>query len=301
MLSNNLYKSRYVVVEREDKCLIDSNSRLVGRIEAIEADRRRRAAIAAGEDVFEEGFVGGLGGERIDAQSYEGDAAEGGVLKSLDHQEAQEPEGPTPEELRAQAEEELEQARAEVEQIRQIAREELERERQETLDTARRTGYDEGYRMAQAEADQMKEELERERVRLEEEYSALIDELEPQFIDTITAVYNHIFQVELESERNILVHLIETTLRKVESSRTFIVHVSKDDYPYVNMQKKDLSEGAVGGRGVLEVVEDITLHKNECMIETDGGVFDCGLGTQLDELTKRLKLLSFSKNENEFR
>ncbi len=147
----------------------------------------------------------------------------------------------------------------------------------------------------------MKEELERERVRLEEEYSALIDELEPQFIDTITAVYNHIFQVELESERNILVHLIETTLRKVESSRTFIVHVSKDDYPYVNMQKKDLSEGAVGGRGVLEVVEDITLHKNECMIETDGGVFDCGLGTQLDELTKRLKLLSFSKNENEFR
>lgn len=79
------------------------------------------------------------------------------------------------------------------------------------------------------------------------------------------------------------------------------MHVSKDDYPYVNMQKKDLSEGAVGGRGVLEVVEDITLHKNECMIETDGGVFDCGLGTQLDELTKRLKLLSFSKNENEFR
>ena len=76
MLSNNLYKSRYVVVEREDKCLIDSNSRLAGRIEAIEADRRRRAAIAAGEDVFEEGFVGGLGGERIDAQSYEGDAAE---------------------------------------------------------------------------------------------------------------------------------------------------------------------------------------------------------------------------------
>lgn len=52
---------------------------------------------------------------------------------------------------------------------------------------------------------------------------------------------------------------------------------------------------------MLEVVEDITLHKNECMIETDGGVFDCGLGTQLDELTKRLKLLSFSKNENEFR
>ena len=75
------------------------------------------------------------------------------------------------------------------------------------------------------------------------------------------------------------------------------MHVSKDDYAYVNMQKKALAEGAVGGTGVVEVIEDITLHKNECMIETDGGIFDCGIGTELDELTKRLKLLSFMKDE----
>ena len=297
MLSNNLYKSRYVVVEREEKCVIDSNSRLISRIEEIEADKRRRAAIAAGEEYFEEGFVGGLGGERIETEDSEGDGTEGNVIKAQENLEAPEPEGPTPAELLAQAEAELEQAREEVEQIKQIAREELEREKQQTLDEARRTGYDEGLRMAQAEADKTRAELERERVRMEEEYDALIEELEPQFIDTITAVYNHIFQVELESERNILVHLIETTLRKVESSRTFIVHVSKDDYAYVNMQKKALAEGAVGGTGVVEVIEDITLHKNECMIETDGGIFDCGIGTELDELTKRLKLLSFMKDE----
>lgn len=71
------------------------------------------------------------------------------------------------------------------------------------------------------------------------------------------------------------------------------MHVSKDDYSYVNTQKKMLAETTVGSRGVVEVIEDITLHKNECMIETDGGIFDCGVGTQLEELTKRLKLLSF--------
>ena len=71
------------------------------------------------------------------------------------------------------------------------------------------------------------------------------------------------------------------------------MHVSKEDYPYVNMQKKLFSEGAVSGRGVVEVVEDITLRENECLIETDGGIFDCGAGTQLEELTKKLKLLSF--------
>ena len=297
MLSKNVYKSRWVVVEQEEKCLIDSNSRLAGRIEEIEAERRKRAALAAGEEeIDEDGFRSGLGGERIDITSeeaYDEEGSEGNILKAV---EEQVPEGPTPEELRAQAEAELEAAREEVEQLKQIARESLEREKQEVLDEARKTGYDEGYRMAQAEAEQMREEVRKERVRLEEEYESLIRELEPQFIDTITAVYNHIFHVELENERNILVHLIETTLRKVESSRVFIVHVSKDDYPYVNMQKKTLTEEVVSGRGVVEIVEDMTLHKNECMIETDGGIFDCGVGTQLEELTRRLKLLSFEKN-----
>ncbi len=297
MLSKNIYKSRWVVVEQEEKCLIDSNSRLVDRIEAIETERRKRAAFAAGEEeIDEDGFRSGLGGERIDIASGEGygeEGSEGNILKAV---EEQVPEGPTPEELRAQAEAELEAAREEVEQIKQIARESLEKEKQDVLDEARRTGYDEGYRMAQTEAEQMKEEIRRERIRLEEEYDSMIEELEPQFIDTITAVYNHIFHVELENERNILVHLIETTLRKVESSRVFIVHVSKDDYPYVNMQKKTLTEEVVSGRGVVEIVEDMTLHKNECMIETDGGIFDCGVGTQLEELTRRLKLLSFEKN-----
>ena len=290
MLSRNVYKSNWVVVENDDKCLIDSNSRLVSRIEQRKADKRRRAALAAGEPYDESSFMGGLTGEKIDTQEYDEDA-EGGILKASEDV----PAGPTPEELREQAEAELEAARQEAEQIRRMASADAARERQEAAEEGRRIGYDEGYQMAQSEADRMRRELEEERSRMEMEYEQLIEELEPQFIDTITAVYNHVFQVELENEKNILVHLIETTLRKIESSRTFIVHVSKDDYAYVNTRKKALAEESVGERGIVEVIEDITLHKNECMIETDGGIFDCGVGTQLEELTAKLKLLSFEK------
>lgn len=31
------------------------------------------------------------------------------------------------------------------------------------------------------------------------------------------------------------------------------------------------------------------------MIETDGGIFDCGVDTQLAELTNRLRVLSYEK------
>ncbi len=289
MYNRNIYKSAWVVVQNEDKLVIDSNERIAAKMEA-EARRRKRAAAA---EAGEEGFTGGLGAERIDALEYGEDTESGNVLKAP---EDTEPEGPTLEEVRAQIDAELEAAREEVEQIRSLARSEIDAEKRAAIDEGRKDGYAEGLQMAQNEAAKMRSELEAEKARLEAEYDQLIDELEPKFIDTITDIYRHIFNVNLENDKDILVHLIDSTLRRVDSSKTFIVHVSQDDYEYVNKQKKELTETSVGGRGMVEVIEDITLRKNECMIETDGGIFDCGVGTQLEELTKKLKLLSFEKD-----
>lgn len=61
------------------------------------------------------------------------------------------------------------------------------------------------------------------------------------------------------------------------------------------MQKKQIQE-ATGSTSVkVEIVEDFTLSKNDCIIETTGGIFDCGLGTQLEELNRKLKILSYEK------
>lgn len=291
MYNGSIYKSGWVVVHDEEKCVIDSNERIAKKIEEQEAARKRRAA-ASDTEAGEEGFTGGLGAERIDALEYDEDAEGGNVLKA---QEEKEPEGPTLEEIRAQIDAELEAAKEEVEQIKSIARAEIETQRKEALDEGRKSGYSEGLQMAQNEADKMKHELDEERRRMQAEYDALIDELEPRFVETITDIYQHIFNVGLENEKEVLVYLIDSTLRRIDSSNTFIVHVSQDDYEHVNAQKKELTEHAISGRGVVEVIEDITLRKNECMIETDGGIFDCGIGTQLEELTKKLKLLSFTK------
>lgn len=289
MYNRNIYKSAWVVVQSEEKLVIDSNERIAEKMEAEARRRKRAAAVSAGE----EGFTGGLGAERIDAFEYGEGTESGNVLKAP---EDTEPEGPTLEEVRAQIDAELEAAREEVEQIKSIAKSEIDAEKRAAIEEGRNSGYAEGLAMAQNEADRMKSELEAEKARLEAEYDQLIDELEPKFIETITDIYRHIFNVNLENDKDILVHLLDSTLRRLDSSKTFIVHVSQDDYEYVSNQKKELTETAVGGRGMVEVIEDITLRKNECMIETDGGIFDCGVGTQLEELTKKLKLLSFEKD-----
>ena len=293
-MSRNLYKSYWVEISDEEKCVIDSNVRLKQRIEEHEVLRRHRESIRFGIAEPEEGepeFVSGLGGEQIDALLDDPeDGAEGSIIKA-----ASEEQGPDLEEIEAQAQAMIDDAQAQIDEMMENAKREIEEERQRALEDANRQGYDDGYQAGHAEADEMKRELAEEKQRLQKEYDSLVDELEPRFIDTITEIYSHIFGIELADKRDILVHLIDSTLRQVESSKTFIVHVSKEDYPFVNMHKQELTEGATAGKGMVEIIEDVALSQSACLIETDGGIFDCGVDTQLQELTNRLRVLSFEK------
>ena len=51
-------------------------------------------------------------------------------------------------------------------------------------------------------------------------------------------------------------------------------------------------------RSIIEIMEDISLPPDSCMIETDGGIFDCSLGTELSELSTKLRMLSYSKDDS---
>lgn len=292
MKPRNLYKAGWVRVTDEDKCVIDSNNLVAERIEEWENIRRANAAALPAFDEEEtEGeaseFVSGLAGEELDALFADGEGP-GNVIKAAEAEASREA-------AEAEAERIVAEARAKALEIETQARHDADVQRANAVEEGTKQGYDEGYARGMAEVDGLKQELADRRRQLEAEFDALLEDLEPRFIDTITDVYSHIFGVELSDNRDILIHLIDSTLRKVESSKTFIVHVSAEDYPYVNMQKQTLMEGAAAGRGLIEIIEDIALGKGDCLIETDGGIFDCGLGTQLEGLTKKLQVLSYEK------
>ena len=87
--------------------------------------------------------------------------------------------------------------------------------------------------------------------------------------------------------------MIANTIRKTEGAKEFLVHISKMDYEKVMEQKEKLMEMLPSQGITVELIEDSTLHENECMIEGSSGIYDCGIGTQLEELTRKLRLLSY--------
>lgn len=278
-MSSNLVKQFFMTLpEDKEKLVIDNNDRI----------RRRLEALSRGQGNGDGGFVSGLAIADVIEVPEE---ATGNVIKAQD--EAKE----LLERTRAEAEELRAQAQAEAERILEEAKAQALAERQQVLEQAKQQGYMEGMSRAQAHEGAMEQEYLEKGRRLEEEYQQQIDMLEPNLVDAITGIYEHIFHVELSPYREILTSLISDVLHRLDGSRSFIIHVSKEDYAYVNMQKKQMLAGAVSGSVSVDVVEDVAVGRNECMIETENGIFDCGLGTQLSELKKRLMLLSWSKEE----
>ena len=279
MLYSSLLKGAMTVVEEDNKCLVDTNKLIAEKLESYKQENKG-------------GFRAGLNAPELELienadQEEDGTSA---ILKS-------EPvyDGPSPEELIAEAREQI--ARMESD-----AKAELEKERLQVLEEARQEGFNQGFedgkREGFAQADSKKRELDEEKERLEKEYFERVEELEPHFVDVLTGIYEHIFRVELGAYRELIVHLIISAMNQVNNAKDYLIHVTKDDFAYVNMQKKEIQAESVAGNATVEIIEDISLRKNECLIETEGGIFDCGLGTQLSELSRKLKLLSYEKDKD---
>ncbi len=282
---SNLLKSGFVNFREGEARIINSNE--------IVARRLSEAGIASTEGQESgEGFRVTEFGE-MDRETAGMIAGESGNI----YREEPVYEGPSPEEL-------LAEARQEIEEMRAAAMQEIEVLRHEALEEGRKAGYNDGFAQGHGEALQGVEEAERkvkeaiqetERVRdtLHREYEEKLQEMEPMVIDELTKIYDHVFEAGLKEQSEIIFHLLDTTLHRIDSGKEFIVRVSQADYEYVSARKEELLVGMPGVR--MDLVADVTMKRGEGMIETGGGLFDCSIDVELQELRHRIHTLAYQK------
>ena len=283
---SNLYKAGFVHLG-EDARVIDMNAILEKRLKE-EAERRSRQPeheLVAAQD----GFTEGLNAEKVDVL-LEPDAE----VASQQNASIQEQE---------QLKQEIEEARnelaglqAQIEQEKEQAQLEIDQMKAKAFEEANEQGYQEGYRKGLDSVQELQKQCEDERLQQEQEYQKKLEEMEPLMVDTLCDVYSHIFKVEAKEHKELVLKLLQDTLLKVDGTGSIIVHVAKEDYAYVQEQKGALLGEAGMQSGSVEIVSDAALARAQCMIETEGGVYDCSLDTELAELKRRLMLLAYQKS-----
>ena len=293
-MSSNLFKSYYLNRNTDNARIINSNEMIAQKLQRIQMVMPE---VNLGNGGFEPVNLFGEANVMDPADILSADFAQedganvSSVMKASDFVKEVSPEpvydGPTPEEL-------IEQAKEEIEKMRADAMSEMDSIRVNTINSARAQGYEEGRKQAMQEMEAARHELEMERMHLQAHYEQQIDELEPLFIQTLTGIYEKVFEVGLDNQQEIIVNLLRNTMKKLDGCKNFLVHVSAADYQYVKEHKEELLSDSTQEGTVIDIVEDSMIRENECTIETINGIYDCGIGTQMKELRKKLTLLSYN-------
>ena len=268
---SNLLKYNHVVVKNEDKHVIDSNE-LLKNILSAKKNTTSGNSFAEKSIPDPDGFVRGIDAARVEKlisdEEEQQDDNNAGIL----------------EDARKQAEDILEDAKKQAEDI---------------LKDAKENGYKEGYEKGTIESKQKSDDLQ---TKLEADYKSMSEKLqneydekyqvmESELVDTLMEVFSKVTLTIAEDKKDLVLLLIQRTLKDADANKDFLIRVSDVDYGFV-MNSIDKLYDCVSLDSKIEVGRDNTLKKNQCIIETDAGAFDCSLDIQLEGLISEIKLLS---------
>ena len=269
---SNLLKQCFVVSQQDGKRIINADERYVNKSVPINTPEPvYQEDMVPGSEEILDGFLAGLNAEEVYV----------------------EPEI-APEDLLAQARAEAEAivAAAQAEAIRISDDARLEAEK--LFEKSKLEGYNEGSSKLRAEvADEkarMQEELIELKHQLKDEHMKKMEVMESDIIDAVIKVFRHVFSIQFDNKKQILLYLVHNTLMNVEVGKEFHIRVSSANYKFFESRIGDIKE-KIGNDIDIEIVNDMTLGAEDCIIETESGVFNCGIDMELANLEKDIRSL----------
>ena len=195
------------------------------------------------------------------------------------------------EEARQSADRIISEAQQQADSIVVQARQQADEIREGARTEGWQQGHDEGVRQASEEYEEERRKLKQEKQEHEQEYQQLLLNIEPQYIEILCSLIQKITGILVTDRKDIFTHLIRSSIEEMEPSKKYVVRVCPDDAIYLEAHKDEILL-KVGSDVSLTVQEEKGLNPNDCIIETDHQMVDCGFYTQLDNMISTLRMLS---------
>ena len=113
-----------------------------------------------------------------------------------------------------------------------------------------------------------------------------LEGLERQLVDVVVQSVSKIIGEIPQDER--IIRIVRKGLNAVRGEKRVVIRVSLLDEPYVRNDLKAYILSPDGRSGYIEVIGDPNLRQSDCVIETQLGVVEAGLSSQLRILSKAL-------------
>ncbi len=270
---SNLFKQRYVINLDSEKVVINSDDKYLANSGGQQMDGLTIPVVEAvpGSEEILDGFLAGLNAEEVYVEPQ-----------------------PNPEEILEEARQEAERILAEAGAKAAQIENEASHHAELLYEQKRQEGYNAGVAQFQSELEAEKNKLQSEyealNKSLQSEYEEKFDNMEHDLVDVMIRVFHKVFHIQFDNKKQILLHLIKDTLLGIDAGKVFNIRVAEANFKYIESHVADIKE-KVGNDVSIDVINDMSLQDDDCIIETQNGVYNCGMDMVLDNLEKDIRSL----------
>ena len=188
----------------------------------------------------------------------------------------------------AKAKNEAAQILAEAQNQRDKLQSEAE---QQGFDAGQKAGYEDGVAEVNRLIERMHKILEAVMQRREE----ILQDTESQIVELVILMSRKVIKILSENQKNVVIANTLDALKKVKSRGAVTLRVNLEDVKLTTGHVNDFIQHVENVDGIT-VMEDSSVERGGCIVETDFGAIDARISSQLKELENKILEVSPVKN-----
>lgn len=191
----------------------------------------------------------------------------------------------------SQADEIIANAKSEAEKIIQDAHLEEQKIKDDAKQDGFKQGHDDGYSAGESEIERLVERLRKMVEALMLRREEILKETEQQIVELVILMTRKVVKIISETQKTAIMSNVLAALKKVKSRGNVILHVNLEDLKLASANADEFIKRVENIQGIT-VVEDSTVEKGGCVVETDFGAIDARISSQLSELEEKIMEIS---------
>lgn len=267
------------VFQKEEEDLVESAEEYTGP--TADDLRREAEAFKAQWEKEKEAMINAAKAEAEQIKKEAEETAFSEVKKKTDEAKREKEQADT------EREQILDAARQEAEGIKAQAREEAKTVEKEARDKGYEDGHEEGFAAGKDEVARLVDRLHVVLSKAIEKRNAIIEESETQLINLVLLVARKVVKVISENQKNVVINNVVQALRRLKSRGDVAVRVNLADLELTTDHVKEFMR-MVENVNSVTVLEDSTVERGGCVIETDFGEIDARISSQMQEIEEKI-------------
>lgn len=189
----------------------------------------------------------------------------------------------------------IEKAKAEAAQIVAEAQAQSSKTESDAYQKGFEQGHKEGYEKGSVEVDRLIERMHKILEAVMQRREEILQDTESQIVELVILMARKVIKILSENQKNVIMANTMAALKKVKTRGTVTLRVNIEDVKLTSAHTDEFIKHVENIQG-LTVLEDSSVEKGGCIVETDFGAIDARISSQLSELENKILEVSPVKN-----